>query len=177
MILQYDDYNQLAEAGQQIIALVQAGCKSRRNTANAGKWPCLTPILTQLCPQNSNLNWPHLTSILTRLWPHDLTSRLNLKILTSYDLIDLIGSQDLTSRFWPQEFDLNSTPCDRIFLAQSLYLEGADPLDPSMDYVIDDDGYGDVIDPASDAFSLDLEAYELSQAGYNVDPEYDFLEW
>ena len=158
MILQYDDYNQLAEAGQQIIALVQAGCKSRRNTANAGKWPCLTPILTQL-------------------WPHDLTSRLNLKILTSYDLIDLIGSQDLTSRFWPQEFDLNSTPCDRIFLAQSLYLEGADPLDPSMDYVIDDDGYGDVIDPASDAFSLDLEAYELSQAGYNVDPEYDFLEW
>ena len=37
MILQYDDYNQLAEAGQQIIALVQAGCKSRRNTANAGK--------------------------------------------------------------------------------------------------------------------------------------------
>ena len=84
---------------------------------------------------------------------------------------DLIWPQ-----FWPH-FDLNLTPCYRIFLAQSLYLEGADPLDPSMDYVIDDDGYGDVIDPASDAFSLDLEAYELSQAGYNVDPEYDFLEW
>lgn len=96
LILHYDDYNQLAEAGQQIIALVQAGCKSRRNTANA---------------------------------------------------------------------------------EQSLYLEGADPLDPSMDYVIDDHVYDDVIDPASDAFSLDLEAYELSQAGYNVDPEYDFLEW
>ena len=48
MILQYDDYNQLAEAGQQIIALVQAGCKSRRNTANAGKWPHLTPILIRL---------------------------------------------------------------------------------------------------------------------------------
>ena len=86
----------------------------------------------------------------------------------------------MTSRFDLMNLtsdDLNSTPCDRIFLAQSLYLEGADPLDPSMDYVIDDDGYGDVIDPASDAFSLDLEAYELSQAGYNVDPEYDFLEW
>ena len=86
---------------------------------------------------------------------------------------------------WPQFWsgfnpkisdDLNLTPRYQIFLAQSLYLEGADPLDPSMDYVIDD-GYGDVIDPASDAFSLDLEAYELSQAGYNVDPEYDFLEW
>ena len=84
--------------------------------------------------------------------------------------------------FWPDSdlkipIGLHSTPYNRIFLAQSLYLEGADPLDPSMDYVIDDDGYGDVIDPASDAFSLDLEAYELSQAGYNVDPEYDFLEW
>ena len=56
MILQYDDYNQLAEAGQQIIALVQAGCKSRRNTANAGEWPHLTPILTRLWPQDSN--WP-----------------------------------------------------------------------------------------------------------------------
>lgn len=45
MILQYDDYNQLAEAGQQIIALVQAGCKSRRNTANAnGEWPYSTSI-------------------------------------------------------------------------------------------------------------------------------------
>ena len=44
MILQYDDYNQLAEAGQQIIALVQAGCKSRRNTANAGKLLNSTPI-------------------------------------------------------------------------------------------------------------------------------------
>ena len=46
-----------------------------------------------------------------------------------------------------------------------------------MDYVIDDNEYVDGIDPASDAFSLDLEAYELSQAGFNVDPEYDFLEW
>ena len=73
--------------------------------------------------------------------------------------------------------DMTSVVLSITFSAQELYLEGADPLDPSMDYVIDDNEYADGIDPASDAFSLDLEAYELSQAGFNVDPEYDFLEW
>merc|ERR1712176_1167814 len=34
-ILHYDDYNQLAEAGNQIIALVQAGCKSEKSGRDA----------------------------------------------------------------------------------------------------------------------------------------------
>ena len=36
-ILHYDDYNQLAEAGNQIIALVQAGCKSEKSGRDISK--------------------------------------------------------------------------------------------------------------------------------------------
>merc|ERR1739838_431579 len=41
-ILHYDDYNQLAEAGNQIIALVQAGCKSEKSSEILTQTP-LTP--------------------------------------------------------------------------------------------------------------------------------------
>lgn len=49
-ILQYDDYSQLAEAGNQIIALVQAGCKSEKSGRDAMSNSNYDPRIAEYTP-------------------------------------------------------------------------------------------------------------------------------
>lgn len=50
-ILQYDDYSQLAEAGNQIIALVQAGCKSEKSGRDAMSNSNYDPRIAEYNPE------------------------------------------------------------------------------------------------------------------------------